>query len=269
MSRKILLTAALTAFLGAYGLAQSNSPATPATPTADQPYGGPLISTPNVSLPNPQSTAGISDAGRAGISVGSTTEVAPAVAAPEVETGTATTAAGAAPVAEVPAENDLVPSGSVSSVAGPSTGASLAEIAGHYKAEKGAYDARVLTNDNVQYALATKDVITMASNEQPIQQDQNGQPQSTGVQAQSTAPSTASAQSSADANQTQTAPTAATQDQPATAGNATTPQINQNQQTNDAAGTTRLPATSTLLPLLSLMGLASGGLGLWFRKFKK
>jgi hypothetical protein len=69
-------------------------------------------------------------------------------------------------------------------------------------------------------------------------------------------------------------PTAISQNQsteePGTsADNATTPQINRNQQTNDAQGSRRLPATATFLPLLGLLGLASGGIGLCFRKFRK
>lgn len=281
MPRKILLTAALAAFLVAYSQGQSNAPAPPATPTVAQPFGGPLISTPNVSLPGPQSTAGISDAGRAGISVNSTTEVnAPTAAVgPEAETGNAAPATAEGTTEAVnenaPAENDLQPSVSINNSSSAPTGESLAEIASHYKASNGTYNARVLTNDNIRYELATKDVITMASNE-PLQ---NNQPQSAGTQAsvaqaQSTVPSSTNAQGDAVASQPTTTPaSSATQSQPATAAtnadNATTPQINQNQQTNDAAGTTRLPATSTLLPLFSLLGLASGGLGLWFRKFKK
>jgi hypothetical protein len=276
MPRKILLTAALTAFLVAYSQGQSNTPATPATPTVAQPFGGPLISTPNVSTPNPQSTAGISDAGRAGISVNSTTETnAPTGSvAPEEETGNAAPATAEGAPENAPSENDLQPSVSVNSSASGPTGASLAEIASHYKSAKGTYDARVLTNDNIRYELATKDVITMASNEPPAQ-NQNGQAQTAEVQqAQSTAPPSPPTQNSPAASQAQSGPApSATQSHPAAAAtsadNATTPQINQNQQTNDAAGTTRLPATSTFLPLLSLLGLASGGLGLWFRKFKK
>jgi hypothetical protein len=89
------------------------------------------------------------------------------------------------------------------------------------------------------------------------------QPQSapaTAPTAQSTTPAGQPAQSGT----TGTPPPAA-----ATAGATTTPQINPNQQSNDAQGKSKLPSTATLLPLLGLMGLMSGGIGLLVRKFRK
>jgi hypothetical protein len=107
--------------------------------------------------------------------------------------------------------------------------------------------------------------------------------QSSSTQAGTQAPSTQTAQNNASANQqSQTAdsgqqagtPPPATNQGQATgsetaAGNSTTPQINQNQQSNDAQGKSKLPATSTLLPLFGLLGIVSGGLGLWFRKWRR
>jgi len=100
-----------------------------------------------------------------------------------------------------------------------------------------------------------------------------------GAQAQSTASqsTTQSAQSSQQPPQNAAGtqggtPPPAVNGQPTGAGvsaeNSTTPQINQKQQSNDAQGSRRLPATATFLPLLGLLGLVSGGIGLWFRKFK-
>ncbi|HET6934126.1 MAG TPA: hypothetical protein VFI72_04755 [Candidatus Angelobacter sp.] len=53
--------------------------------------------------------------------------------------------------------------------------------------------------------------------------------------------------------------------------NATTPQVNQQQsgRNNGQESGKSLPATSTLLPLLGILGLASGGIGLFFRKFRR
>ncbi len=53
--------------------------------------------------------------------------------------------------------------------------------------------------------------------------------------------------------------------------NATTPQVNQPQSGRNGGQESgrSLPATSTLLPLLGILGLASGGIGFFFRKFRR
>jgi hypothetical protein len=54
------------------------------------------------------------------------------------------------------------------------------------------------------------------------------------------------------------------------AGNtSTTPQIRQTQHNDTQENNQQLPATSTILPLLGLIGLASSGVGLWYRKSHK
>ncbi|MGH9569625.1 MAG: LPXTG cell wall anchor domain-containing protein, partial [Candidatus Angelobacter sp.] len=53
---------------------------------------------------------------------------------------------------------------------------------------------------------------------------------------------------------------------------ATTPQMSQpkpGNQGSDQQSNKELPATATLLPLLGILGLASGGIGLVFRKYRK
>jgi hypothetical protein len=159
---------------------------------------------------------------------------------------------------------------------------SLAEISSRYKAEKGARNARVLGNDDVERMLANKGGVTMAKNMPPLGPgalEQGGQPQTAGVQtadvqtagAQTTAPSGGS--QSASANQQAATPPVSSQGQSTapdtSAENSTTPRVNQNQQSNDAQGSRRLPATAGFLPLLGLLGLASGGIGFWFRKYRK
>ena len=154
----------------------------------------------------------------------------------------------------------------------------VAEVANRYKAEKGTRNARVLSNEDVQAMLDHKSGVTMAKNMPPLGQgslEQSGQAQNAGSQ-----PATQSAQSTqqtnASTNQRQTAssqtgtppPAGQSADTSASAENSTTPQVNQNQQSNDAQGSRRLPATATFLPLLGLLGLVSGGIGFWFRKFR-
>ena len=67
MSRGTLLIAALTVFSAVFGQGQTATPSTTTAP-ANEPFGGPLLVTPSAAFPTPVPTAGISNAGRAGIS---------------------------------------------------------------------------------------------------------------------------------------------------------------------------------------------------------
>ena len=285
MPRKILLTAALVISTAVFGQGQSTNQSTSPAPV-NGPFGGPILVTPSASFPSPAPAAGISNAGQAGISI-ETNSTAPveAVGAPS-----GTTAAGSESTGALPPEsgntaaNDLMPSTSASSVSeAAAPGAlSLAEVSSRYKAEKGARNARVLGNDDVEKMLANKGGVTVAKNMPPLGPgalEQSGQPQTAGVQtagaqtagAQTAAPSGGS--QSASANQQAATPPVSSQGQSTapdtSAENSTTPRVNQNQQSNDAQGSRRLPATAGFLPLLGLLGLASGGIGFWFRKFRK
>lgn len=282
MPSKLLLTAALVISTAVFGQDQSTNPTSPAPVNA--PFGGPILVTPSASFPNPAPAAGISDAGRAGISIG-TNSTAPAEAAAGTSaTASVPTAAGAVSnnaLTNEPAApaSDLIPSTSASraSETTPSGVASLAEISGRYKAEKGTRNARVLGNDDVQQMLANKSGVTMAKNMPPLGPgalEQGGQVQTAGAQ---TAPS--GAQSASSTQQEQSSATSQTPQPASSAGqsaasdtsaeNSTTPQINQRQQSNDAQGSRRLPATAGFLPLLGLLGLVSGGIGFCFRKFRR
>ena len=258
MPRKILLTAALTVFSAVFVQGQSANQSSVAIP-ATGPFGGPILVTPTASLPTPAPVAGISDAGRAGFS-------SVAASAPVAVLGSVSTTI--APNAEQP-RNDLGPSVSVnggSESAAPAA-YSVVEASGRYKAGGTARNARVLSNEDVDSMLSRKGGVTMAKNMPPLGPgalEQGGKPQNAGVQ-----PSQQATQSSTAANQGQKARETPPVASEATAANATTPQINPNQQSNDAQGSRHLPATATFLPLFGLLGLASGGIGLWFRKFRK
>src|SRR6478609_7848302 len=284
MPRKILFTAALIISTAVFGQSQSTNPPTSPAPV-NGPFGGPILVTPSASFSTPAPAAGISDAGRAGISI-ETNSAAPveAVAGTSGTTPVTTTAGGESNSA-LPTEsgntaaNDLMPSTSASSVseaAAPGT-ASLAEISSRYKAERGARNARVLGNDDVEKMLANKGGVTMAKNMPPLGPgalEQGGQPQTAGAQTAGTqTAATSGGRQSASANQQAATPSVSSQGQSTapdtSAENSTTPRVNQNQQSNDAQGSRRLPATAGFLPLLGLLGLASGGIGFWFRKFRK
>lgn len=284
MSRKILLMAALNVLLGIHVIGQSANLSSPVP--ANGPFGGPILVTPTVTLPTPAPTAGISDVGRAGFNTMTTGTVAPVE--PEAYSTSSVNASAdsssvstAAPNAEQPM-NDLGPSVSVNNGSESAAPAAytVVEASARYKAGNAAHNARVLSNEDVESMLNRKSGVTMAKNMPPLGPgaiEQSGQAQNSGIQAGAQNPprlGQRSPQSNTATNLGQNVretPPAASADQNAetSADNSTTPQINQNQQSNDAQGSRRLPATATFLPLFGLLGLASGGIGLWFRKFRK
>ncbi|MCU1256630.1 MAG: hypothetical protein JWM83_2929 [Candidatus Angelobacter sp.] len=305
MSRKLLFVLAFMLVAAAVGQlsagAQTYSGTTyPGTFVPVTTIIGPGPATPTATFAAPPPTAGISDAGRAGISnlaplpptlPGQSSTVV-YVTEPPVETiipgapssVVGNSIAGAPLAAASPANdsggrtmNDLGPSYYADALSGGTT--SLGELSAHYKALKTTVNARVLTNDDIKQ-MDTKNGVTMAKNMPPLgpgSLEQSGQAQNTGSQ-----PSTPDAQArrqnppsanppgqNATNSQAGTPPPDTAKDQSGvSAENSTTPQINQNQQSNDAQGSRRLPATATFLPFLGLLGLLSGGIGFWFRKFR-
>src|SRR5712672_487858 len=67
MPRGILLIAGLAMFSAISGQGQTTNPSTTTAPV-NGPFGGPILVTPSAGFPNPVPSAGISNAGRAGIS---------------------------------------------------------------------------------------------------------------------------------------------------------------------------------------------------------
>lgn len=285
MPRGILLIAGLTVLSAVSGQGQTANQPTTTTPV-NGPFGGPILVTPSAGFPNPAPTAGISDAGRAGISNatnGAETTTAPSTPA------TIVTSPGTPSVPETTEQAPAGDMGASTFVGGPSDASApatigVAEVSSRYKAERGTRNARVLGNEDVQSMLSNKNGVTLAKNMPPLGRgalEQGGQAQNAGVQAgappTATQPSQQNTEANASASQpgqsgasSQAAPSGQNQTgaADAQAENSTTPQINQNQQSNDAQGSRRLPATATFLPLLGLLGLLSGGIGFWFRKFR-
>jgi hypothetical protein len=296
MPRGILLIAGLAMFSAISGQGQTTNPSTTTEPV-NGPFGGPILVTPSAGFPNPVPNAGISNAGRAGIS-DATNGIEATTAPSSPATLVSTPSASLSESTNQAATTDLGSSTFVSglsdepaaSVRGPSdaSGASaisLAEVSSRYKAEKSTRNAKVLSNEDVQAMLNNKSGVTMAKNMPPLGSgvlEQSAQAQSTGSQsatqsAQSTQQNAATKSSAneqgqnAASSQAGTPPPSAngqSADNGVSAENSTTPQINQKQQSNDAQGSRRLPATATFLPLLGLLGLVSGAIGLWFRKFR-
>lgn len=293
MSRKALLAAGLMVSIGILGGSLTSAQQAPVTvPPGSNPYylypvpgvqPVPMLVTPTARFDSPPPTAGISNAGQAGISAnnpvntGVTSTLGPSTMV--YTTMQPETVVGAGPAPEASSSgtgrliNDMGPS-YYSDVLPAASTVSLGEVAAQFKASKISVNARMLTNEDVGKMVSTQTGVTLAKNMPPLGPSVAGlvigQPQSA---AQSAPPST---QSNASANpQGQSGAVSQPGTPPpdsvgqANAGNATTPQVNQNQQSNDAQGKGRLPATSTLLPLLGLLGAVSGGIGLWFRKFRR
>ncbi|HEY6347800.1 MAG TPA: hypothetical protein VI636_00170 [Candidatus Angelobacter sp.] len=219
--------------------------------------GGVLLTTPSSSFPAIANTAGISDGGRAGISnsvpfnSGMPT-TAPAgtyvylpYTTPLGENSGASNAEGAS---ERPT-NDLLPSYFTNNVGTPiATGPSLAEIAARYgggrgvPARQGRQNVRTYTNADVPHenaGMLTK--IWVAEGKLPAAAQDSPTLMASAVAPESPAPTSRPAT------------------QPQTQSSSSAPGSGQGQAQ-------KLPTSSTFLPLLGLLGLASGGLGLLLRR---
>ena len=150
--------------------------------------------TPVITYASPSPTAGISNAGRAGIS---NYEPVPAVLPGQPDTVVYVTQPGAQPltiapvrtevgttapaaVTESPAGaaapepagktfNDFVPSTYVQTAPNTNSASSLAQISAQFKARKASNTSRTLTNQDVQQMLGSKTGVTVAKNMPPLQ----------------------------------------------------------------------------------------------------
>lgn len=271
MIRMFFLFAALAAPAGLtaqYQLAPGN-PSAPQNGTVVVPaaniyvvagglYGaGVYVVPPAVAAPESASTVGISLAGRAGISLGQPVELGTRVTAPAPMTvyggyGYTGAISGYSPSAPAVIESeerieDLGPSYFVES--GPKPNAaptlSLGEVAAQYRANR-PQSVRTFTNADAQ-RLANK--VTIAGVSTTESAPPAAEPPIT--QSRPETPGTSQPQASQETTE---------------AANAAPPPVSRERPSPETA-TSRLPATSTLLPLLGLLGLLSSGLGLWVRRF--
>lgn len=264
-------------------------------------FAGGILATPTASFTAPQPTAGISLADRSGISTstpvdtGVQTTLSPStlvytnVEPVNPRAVTTNPSALGAPI------RDFGPSyyaGAASVGAAPPTMAavSLGEVAAKLKTEKPTQNVRTYTNADVQRINENMNLQGVNVNARLQQTTQpnpgvtvaSGQPASSGTQV-ANAPATPAQnqpQLSASARpspaireeQAQSAPaSSAPQTTQSAQESATTPQVNQPKpgSQSEQEPSRQLPATSTLLPLLGIIGLASGGIGLVFRKYRK
>lgn len=229
--------------------------------------GGVLLSTPVISFPSPVPTAGISDAGRAGIS--SNTSLGGAQGMGETMLPNGMIVNPAALNGSGRLITDVGPSEFIGAVNQGAPAPSLAEVAAQFRAQKGSQNARTLTNDDVQRLVGStsnSQPTTVASNMPPSGMPAPAQAQASGTQQSTTSNATSAQQQTAPAQPTSNPSGAATQSNQNESA-ATTPQVNQGQ--SGSSENSHLPATSTILPLLGLLGVASSGVGLWYRKHRK
>jgi len=308
MSRKILLFPIAVLCLAAYGQtgAQSSSapPAVPAqswqgtgvvapaTPVQPIPRGnglalyggivgyygesaaagGPVLNTPVVSLESPVTTAGISNAGRAGIS-NNPANALPQASSPEPIAGFAPatpTGNAAEPYGNAAPENAVT--NGPDTTAGPeprrydfgpsyfgdhpenagqadsTAGMSLAQIAEYYKALEAKMTVRTYTNADIHpassyqppahHSLSHEDNL-MAVNRPPETPAQNSVPNA--------------------------AQTASNREMVPSQAAAAPGESQQQQSSPQRSETQGLPASSSTLPLLGLLGVIAIGVGLWLR----
>lgn len=214
------------------------------------PVSGTLLSTPTATFDSPLPTAGISIAGRAGISdlnpvntaVQSTLNSSTLVFSnvpPDMATATISPATAA--VSSGRPTTDMGPSFFSNQIgAMRNDNPSLGEIAAHYQSLQ-PQGLRTYTNADVRPPknFAADEGTVLASNMPPVL----SQPGTSAARASSNRPSVAAQENS-------------------TQGAENTEQSeSKNTSQND-----RLPATSTVLPLLALLGITSSGVGLLFRR---
>jgi len=252
----IILSMAFSGSVFAQNPGASQPASAPAAAADGVVYGGGAYLAPSATLPAQNS--GISLGDRTGISLDSPLQTAVTTAVPAT--------AGLAQSAPAPetgrAINDLGPSyyaGAGPADASATAAPSLGEIAARYKANR-RQNVRVYTNADAERMVAN---VKTGSGSFQAAAPQSG---STQVAQNSPGPATmalvtppANPSPSATAVQSQAA------SQPASP---TTPQVSQPSQSREQSNES-LPATATLLPFLGLLGLLSGGAGLWLMKFRK
>src|SRR5438270_5393637 len=195
MPRRILLITVLAVFSAVFGQGQTSNPSTTTAPV-NGPFGGPILVTPSAGFTNPVPSAGISNAGRAGISdatngIETTAPSSPAmlVTTPSASLSESTDQAntsdlGTSTLVRGPSDESASMMRGASEASGAST-ISLAEVSNRYKAEKGTRNTKVLSNEDVHAMLNNKSGVTMAKNMPPLGSgvlEQGAQAQSTGSQ---------------------------------------------------------------------------------------
>lgn len=262
MTRTVFLVAVLATSLGLFAQNQPANPAPPQGTMVEVPatniyvvggglYGGGVYVVPPLAAA-PESTTGISLAGRAGISLNTPFELgvqSTVITNPILNYGYGYASSGysasaaAAPESAESSERvkDLLPASFVdsgtSASAAPSL--SLAEIAAQYRTNR---PQAVRTFTNADVAKLTNKVTIIGVTTTGAGTAPTAEPAITQPQAPARQPELA-----ANANKPPVAP----------------------ESTPAETATTVLPATSTYLPLLGLLGLLSSGIGLWVRRFLK
>jgi len=315
MFHKFLLTAFLSTSLALVGQTVTPGPGVQVTNGyVIGPNGNGQVAASTVTFASPAPTAGISEAGIAGISdhapiqQGVQSTLGPSTVvyttAPPTVFYTSQPAASSSVTSQVTPEsavNDLGASfySGAASAAGSAPGMnaslSLGEVAAQNKSRNGAQRARSYTNADVQKLISRNgngnvmeaanrapsgvpapEQNTQASNSVVASpQNSNSNPAASSDQNATHQPMNGSSPQVTPASQAENSVSEQDSRAQGTASNdaqqnaGTTPQMRQTQPRDTQENGRQLPATSTMLPLLGLIGLASSGAGLWYRRSRR
>jgi len=245
---------------------------------------GGVLSTPNATFAAPQPTAGISVSDRAGADpAGSPLQTEPAnttvfysfaptvipeygvIATSNYNTGAAAAAAGGGRLIYDMGPAVFTGSGPVSGGQAIPSGMSLADVAKKYKEQKGQHRYKTYTNEdvrriteNISFRGTTVSRLTF---DRALQED-NGEMTSPA----SFANAGYEATSAESARPVMISMVMAPEKTGAAADQQSAPTGSQPSQDQQQDSSNRLPATASPLPLLGLVGLVSGGAGVWLKR---
>ncbi|HLJ87317.1 MAG TPA: hypothetical protein VKZ53_10880 [Candidatus Angelobacter sp.] len=225
---------------------------TPAYPGA---YGGYILTTPTVAFPSPQPTSGISLEGRSGISLNQPSSATAASVGTQESTG-ATEETAAVSGRQV---SDLGPS-YYSAAPVTAKAMTVAQVAAQYRGQQLAKNAHVYTNTDLARLVAPNNRIIVAGSTYTLAQPVAENPATPLPRSQTTTrePTQLESQGSEQTARIVLAPHPQSENTSA-----------ESRKSESRREPQRLPASSSLLPLLGVAGIVSGCIGLLFRAFQR
>jgi hypothetical protein len=243
---------------------------------------GGVLSTPNATFAAPQPTAGISVADRAGANpAGSPLQTEPenttvfysfaptvipeygVIATSNYSNGAAAAAASAGRLIYDMGPSIFTGSGAVSGGQPIPPGMSLADVANKYKQQKGQHHYKTYTNDDARHI--TENISFRGTTVSRLTFDRALQEDRGEVSSPATFADTGYEADQASARPVMISMVMGPEQTGASAEQQQSPAVGPKTSDNQQPDSNHLPATATLLPLLGLVGLVSGGAGVWLK----